>query len=260
MKRYIAILTVLCLLCSGAASITPVRIGPAMPSLTFADGSSDRVNFGSASSIDNWSVLTFCAWIKPSALTTNRDIFSKSGRGEKRFRVVNFVGAGQISATINRATVAAEFDSVASTLSSGVWTFLCLRYNEGGSAGNVINGYKGTLTSPVAEISYDFRDAGSGGTVADDTKDLLIGNNDSLANGFPGQIAAFFYTNTALSVAEMEMLRQHPFKYGSAMKIFSHLGWSAVGTGTQPDLSGNGNNGTVTGATQSSHVPIGRTP
>jgi hypothetical protein len=63
-----------------------------------------------------------------------------------------------------------------------------------------------------------------------------------------------FIDGTALALADLvarwERLTNH-----ANSKIFIHLGFA--GTGTQPDLSGHGNSGTVTGATVGAHVPLG---
>ena len=60
--------------------------------------------------------------------------------------------------------------------------------------------------------------------------------------------------NTDLALAEIQRQQFRPHPLASTL-VFCMLGYA--GTGTQPDWSGNGNNGTVTGATVADHVPLG---
>jgi len=62
------------------------------------------------------------------------------------------------------------------------------------------------------------------------------------------------YFDRALSLGEIRSLQFHP-RVLSGCVLYSHYGFN--GTGTQPDWSGKGNSGTVTGATVSNHVPLG---
>ena len=78
-----------------------------------------------------------------------------------------------------------------------------------------------------------------------------FGGTDSKA--FPGSIALFGLLNRVASQQEIVSLQFNP-RVVSGTKVFMPLGWN--GTGTQPDLSGNGNSGTVTGATVAAHVPL----
>lgn len=259
-RRFLLLpVVLLCALCAlGGELLAAMRLPAPLASLAFTGGDTDVVNCGSGSSLDNLTAFTWYGWVYPTAVNqSNRYLFNKAdGLIGKLLRAVTFAGSGQLNANIDRATAAAEFDSAAGVLSANSWQFVALTYDESDGP----RGWHGTLTGAVAEVSYDFRAAGSGATSADDTKDFSIGGKAGSSVSFPGRIAIAAVYNRRFTQAELRAHQMRPFcATGDGCVGFWRLG-GAQGAGTQADLSGNGNNCTVTGATVADHVPAARWP
>jgi hypothetical protein len=90
---------------------------------------------------------------------------------------------------------------------------------------------------------------GSGAEATEATGNLMVGNNTTPDNPPDCKIHAAMVFNRALSLGEVEAQRTKPHVLSDgSCKLFTIYG--QAGTGSQLDLSGNGNNGTVTGAAQ----------
>ena len=141
------------------------------------------------------------------------------------------------------------------TLTLNAWNYVAISYDE--SAGPLL--YFGNLTTIVAQPSYSAGPVvGSGATSSDAIGNLLIGArsfSQAAGSGFQGRIAFGGVWNRVLSLGEIKEQQFHPH-VTSGCVLFSHLGYAGA-VSTQPDWSGNGNAGTITGATQAAHVPLG---
>ena len=69
-----------------------------------------------------------------------------------------------------------------------------------------------------------------------------------------GRMGFFHVISSELTLNQI-IAQQYRPHVRSDSQVFMHLGFN--GTGTQPDLTGKGNNGTVTGAVVADHVPLG---
>jgi hypothetical protein len=121
--------------------------------------------------------------------------------------------------------------------------------------------YGGNLSNPFTEVTTyaaALQVVGSGTSTESTSADPTIGGMAlGQLRGFPGPIAWFLFFNRQLSIGELRALQHRPYKTADCIGF-----WHLYGTGTQPDLSGHLDNGTVTGATASAHpqmgVPFGR--
>lgn len=233
-------------------------------SLTFTGSDTDVVNYGTAASIDDWIVFTSLAWVFPTAsITANTgSFFTKTPgnalTGKSFFTGVSVANPNRLRCQIDRATADAEASSSNNTLVTSAWNFVGVTYGE-------TNGpklFKGSLTATVVETGYAVGPTiGSGATGTDDPADLVVGNRNPLnvvgSFSFPGAIACFAYINKELTLQQIITCQfdfRNCIQADGTCKLLSYLGDN--GTGTQPDYSGNGNNGTVTGAIQSNNVPL----
>lgn len=123
--------------------------------------------------------------------------------------------------------------------------------------------YLGDLTTPPAEPSaYTTQTAGAGTTDRVGTADFYVGNGLTTSREFKGDIDSFFgFDRLPTSAAEIARLwheTRHGLLHGLLADANCRLAvrYGLVGTGTQPDLSGSGSNGVVTGATRSVPAPI----
>lgn len=116
--------------------------------------------------------------------------------------------------------------------------------------------YTGSLTANMVERAYGTSDNGSGTSTNDDSaKKLFLGNIAADTQAFVGDIGPIALFNRILSLGEIQSWQFRPRLLAGCVG-FWRLGRN--GTSVQPDLSGNGNAGTVeTGITRVADVPLG---
>jgi len=215
--------------------------------LSFAVNSTDRVDCGSAAGIDNLVAWSMCGW----AYITDLGVFSRfMSKGDDVKEVMFGGSAGNTRLRQARPTNATAVENGAFPLNS--WRFFAGTYD--GTDGPRL--FRGSLTARVTEVSYSQRDTGSGAETSDAANSLWIGNRPTgTANRAPaGRIANACFINRRLTLGELGRLQFRLLPDADTLGLW-HLGFN--GTGTQPDLSGHGNNGSVTGAAVADHVPLG---
>lgn len=220
--------------------------------LQFAGGAAtDRVNFGSDASLDNLSEITVKVWIKWDAFSANDRLWNKGVDNAGVVALLNFqLGSDEIRFKRDRAT--SNTIAVQTSVNYAVDTWYCIFCT--GHPTNLPRVYFGTLSTILGESSYSTQTAGSGAISDESASSFLVGNRDELDACMDGTIAFVQIWNTQLSLAECQRHQFHPTVDANTV-LHTHLGYN--GTGTQADWSGNGNAGTVTGATQTDHVPLG---
>lgn len=224
------------------------------------------IDCGSAAAIDDWTSFTLLSWCRATTLAADGDLrrigikSSTTGNAKDLHHAwLSALGIPQdcLRWRINRATTAANAESVANTVVQNEWMFVVGTYSE--ADGPRI--YKGTLTALATEVSYNVRTVGIGGTNSDADGSLRWGQRVvtplSATTGLVGDIATGLYINRILSLAEIQSLQFRFLDYMRFTEAKAAYIFGYNGTGTQPDLSGNGNAGTVTGATVADHVPLG---
>lgn len=230
--------------------------------LAFATDSTDRLNCGSASNLDNISAGTVATWLNVTTLgaTNFGAVASKSNTAYTVFKewdITDATNSGRPWMEIDRATTNLECRST-QIPATGQPIFVAYTWNTAGTNTDQ-HIYYGTLTTNVAETSYSLQQVGTG-TVQDDSAESWgIGNMAGGTASAGGGVRTIYWVgvwNRQLSLAEIQAQQFHPHNTGSNENVLMvNLGWN--GTGTQPDVTGNGNNCTVTGATQGSHYPTG---
>jgi len=246
-RKFLAFLCVLCTLCGETARA----------SLVFGAATSNRVTVTVASGIGS-TAFTVMVWAKPTTQTANRRLWSLNGSGTQRAQATwQNADVNDFEFFIDRATTDAILGTNIS-FSNNKNYFFAFTYDESDGP-RVFYRDLDTANSTVTEATYASRTVGTGATqtVVDD---VIIGNRHaaSFNAAWQGTISTFVWHNARLTQAELNVWAERPQPLAGTTKLFLELGWA--GTGTQPDLSGNGNNGTVTGATVSNHVAKARYP
>lgn len=218
--------------------------------LVFTGGGSERVDCGSAAMLDDLATFSMIAWAYPTGTShaANRQMVFK-GSSSSRFLALSSAGAGSFVIFSSYSTTSGTARSSNSTYSANAWqVFAGTMDAPGGGTPHLY--YSSGPTSALAEPSYAAGPTSPVGTIGSDASDnLLLGNANTFNRGFPGILGIAAIFNAVLSLANLEAIRQSP---RFALTFSSCLGlWKLGedGTGTQHDLTGNGNNGTVTGAT-----------
>lgn len=228
--------------------------------LDFTGATSDRVVVSASSELNNLATLTWAGWVYRTGSTLSRNMGGKnptSGFPAGWGPLFIHGGASAGDVKFARWRTSDDDNAISSTnaLPLNTWRFVAFTYDEDGGAGERAQIYYGGLETTVAEeSSYNTQTNTNDATIDDSGSDFYIGNAGNTASNFPGIIARVGYYNTKLSLEELR-----------ALQFASLPGWNRsdcvllhdyFGTGTQTDLSGNGNDGTVTGAAAAAHVPL----
>lgn len=222
--------------------------------LVFGAATSDRVDCGNDSSISDLTTGTVLVMEYPTTLTNSRVLISKyRGATTEGWQLNNKASGdgGLLQNELTRATTPAAF--VASSLNRSVNNWYCSAMTWDHAASPVSHFYTGLHNVAMAETTYSTQQDGAGAFGLDAARSLFIGNRDTATpnQAYRGTIAVAAVYNRVLSLAECEEWRLRPSgSIGSGGVVFIVLGRYGA-TGTQSDLTGTGNDGTITGCTAS---------
>jgi len=211
------------------------------------------INCGTISAIDNINPTTLIGWIFPND-------FGEGDKGRIYYRDAGtFMWGVWIRGTDsdnllkyqrNFSTTNGKWQTPTSSISTSVWQHLAITYDNSDVSNDPViylDGVSQTITETTAPV----------GSAADDSGvALLLGNNDDGSRTFNGRLAEMAIYNMALSAAEVLALA-HSINPLHIRRTNLKAYWPLPGNSSpEADLSGNGNNGTVTGAIKGAHPPI----
>jgi hypothetical protein len=231
----------------------PAIRGPST-ALRFGAGASDRVDCGSGASMDNITDGTVLAWFyADDVANTFKGLVSKlnSPAASQGWQFNRVAASGSTLRLIRHRSIGNQIvSSPASQILAGAWNFGAASWDITGGAPKM---YHGTLLAPAADVSTSVT-AGSGTQVDDSAGVLTLGNygNSAIDSAWPGRVALVAVVNRILTPAEVQSWQFRPRALRGCVG-FWQLG--RTGTSTQLDYSGNGNHGTVTGATVAQGPP-----
>lgn len=227
------------------------------------------VDYDAGAWIDSLPQGTFALWVKVTYDTSgqNRLIYkrhqSPSYGGKAWMR--NIDGGGDTDTMFFEMTRASDStnliinstDNWWSTVNE--WQFAAVVFDSNGADGDQ-RLFKGNITTPCAEPSYEQQSVGSGSVDDDSNGKLTIGaNTEHQNNGFGGNIAWVGIWDDVLTQQELWSLQFMPRPIagasGAKCLLFSHFGF--YGASSVADWSGNGRTATVYGVTTTHHVPLG---
>lgn len=225
--------------------------------LTFGANTTDNVDCGSAAALDDKTSGTWLIWCRPTTLTTGKALCGKDDNASPfGSNVIRLSGAsGDLQTFITRATTSTNYITNTTPLSAtGTSACIAAQWDTGAAAGELVNIHKGLVGATMAEATYGTATDGSGAQTGDAAATFVIGNRRNGGTAaFQGDIYLLAWYNGVLSAADIEKWRLRPVNIvlGSSCLGAWILGNNGS-TGSQADLTGNGNNGTVTGATAAS--------
>ena len=222
--------------------------------LNFQSASSDVSNHGSATSIDDFDPFTHLFWMNWRSTSGAQRLQDKGGAVGSGHALRKIGNSGALGILLSRATTNTEYVTSTFPMILNVWRFIACAFDSGASAGEVVNFYSGGLSTTATEDSYTTSTDGSGTVSSDASSSLLIGNDSGGNRSIQADIAIYAYINRALTLGECVSWQFHP-RVILGTRMFTIYGFN--GTGTQPDWSGNGNAGTLTGTSVAAHVPLG---
>lgn len=229
-------------------------------SLVFGANTTDRVDCGSASTLDNLAAGAFSvwAWVYRTSDGANQHVITKDpvGFAGWNLAITNNEAEGQVNFYVARSTTNTSYRSnTSNVLALNTWYFVAATYDD--TLTPECRLYIGTLTTPVAEVSgYSASTDGTGTNTSDASANVYIGNlQRANTNPFKGRIASCGIVSGVLTVGQLTDIQ-----WRGRVRTTTLAQWvlGVTGTGTQPDVTGNGNSGSVTGATRGDRPPLPR--
>lgn len=226
--------------------------------LVWGGAATDKVSVAPAASINDLTTFTALVMEYPTTLSNSRDLISKyRGASNEGWDFSNGPADGTLLYTeVSRATTDSQYRSSSRNRSVNNWYCTVVTVDQGATP--VSHHYVGAYNAALGEPTYSTANAGSGAFQTDNARSLFIGNRDvaSPATSYQGVLAIVALYNRVLSGAEIEQWRTRPSRsIGSGCVMFIIIG-NDGSTGTQVDLSGNGNDGTVSGPTTTGNVQL----
>ena len=204
------------------------------------DGVNDDITIPNSDSINiTGDALTIAGYINTDGSTAWQGICYKDGGNNKGYQLfVDKTGDPNIAFGVHTGTFYRLFSN--EVIENNKWYFVVATY-DGVNQSIYING------------AFDNSQAVTGNISNSSTENLYIGRNKAGSERFNGEISGFRIFNTALTAAQVADLYNNPEKIvptgvaDSALKLWLPM-MEGAGT-TAYDGSGNGNHGTISGAT-----------
>lgn len=226
--------------------------------LSFAGSSTNRVNVGSNAVLDNPTVGTVCGWFRLTS-AGGRYLLCKADSTFANY-LLFYVNSGRSMVMAkSKSTSIYEFRSGTGIISDnidyfGAWSF---NFTSGVNGDQIF--YLGTKTSVATSQSQSLQNHGSGTLWDDSAESMHIANagnsgayNSGGAPAVISHISAVFGRQLTLEEIIQQQFARMPVTNTAG---FWEVGWPGT---TVPDLSGNGGDGTVTGASAADHVALPR--
>lgn len=220
--------------------------------------STDIIKHGTSTAFDNQAAMTFCAWINPSNLNSDEEgvilkVKNSTFAGSQLTVGDLFAGASTNSYWffVAHATTHAESHGAIGSITIGSWKFIAGTFIDGGGAPKL---YQGTTPEDLVEATYSVQIAPVGARDDDSVGGPTVGgrwNGSAVDIPFPGKIQYPAIFNRVLTLAELKVVMEFPLNIKNGLLLMPRYGSASP----ERDLSGNGNDGTVTGATVSADEP-----
>lgn len=217
--------------------------------IDFNDNGGDYINAGSGASLDDLGPVTYACWIKPEAITgTAGYLFAKfPPSGSTGFIIfIVFDNASDNLGFVKEGTPDLTKYSANNVLTVGSWQHVAMTW-DGGTAHSGVHLYVNG-----SEVSY--------GTVAngaslnsDASHDQYFANRGTTGRPYDGDMAQPLIWNRVLSAEEIATIYAtggRTVPRDSLVLDLDNPAGKATGdtlSGTCPDRSGEGNNGTISG-------------
>lgn len=134
------------------------------------------------------------------------------------------------------------------------WCFVAIRFDTAGVNSDQKLLVGDQILDAAEPGAYSVQTVGSGTVTSESGTNFIFGNNAGFNIPFLGRMGFISCYNRAMPTVEIISQQWRP-RVSTGCKLFSYPGFT--GTGTQPDWSGNGSSGTVTGSTVADGLPIG---
>lgn len=198
------------------------------------------------------------SWLKPSNVdnSTLRHLCAQVANvGIWRFVTSDNSGTGGRMRLFLPDTTAGNWNYITDNgfLVANVWQCAAWTFDSSAGAGEQCNIYVGDEDTPLVEATYASTNDPAG-TVEPTSGNLRFGRDTNGIFPFEGDIhSIMIWPGTILTLAELQVMQKVFRPKVAGCEIYSFYG---RGGANALDLSGQGNNGTVTGATESDQAPL----
>lgn len=226
----------------------------------FGAATSDRIDCGSPALFDNLQTFTYLGWAFGTTLTAGRVLMGKYRGATQEGWQISMNGTAQLQVFYERATTDLNYITNSTPMVVSTWVFIGATCDVG--AAPAVTLASGQLNTPCGAHTFGTAVNGSGATNTDAARSLFIGNIDAASPGlaFRGNLAHSALFSSILSLAQIEQFRTcTDYKVLAAALGLTLLGYWPTPeseSATALDQSGNGNNGTITGATVGVDPPL----
>ena len=223
----------------------PLLLGAASRSF---DGTDDVVSNSSVANSDE-ATRSISFWFKTSTLAgTTIAVIVTDGSdltaGNSAFNVAILNEFDALRIGYRWSTTVGTWKTPDSSIAIDTWYHVFASYNRGSTTNDPVcylNGVLQTLTETATPV----------GTAKTGVDVFRAGTNVALAEDYTGLIASIDYFNTIVSAGFVTQLMYSPHSISDGLV----LAWALWGDSPEPDFSGGGETGTVSGATTSTDGP-----
>lgn len=183
---------------------------------------------------------TICLFAKHNHVSTTQFIFDSD---VNRYLLLN-LSSGQWLLWIDGTPI---YNSFFTLTNDGVWTHVAVSWDSTHATEKVRTYSDGSVVK-TDNVSFGSNSTGS----------LYIGKRFTSIQYYDGDMAEFAVYGERLSAEEVASLANgvKPNRV-RPNELLAYWEMSSLNASTEPDLSGNGNHGTVTGTTKADHAPVG---
>lgn len=223
---------------------------PVLPARDF-DGTDDEIILPDAALWDSLTAVTVSVWVNVDSVSTRSDFFTRwgDGVGNSSWNLLQGVTLRRAEFFLTDGSSYMSSGADTADLPTGVWIHLAGTWSSGGPIRLWRNGVN---TASSGNLTF---------TTPNTAIQPRIGNTaETTPRPVNGRIAEVAIWNVALTANEMIALANGTSP--SQVRRSALLGyWPLWGAASpEADLSGNRNNGTVTGAVAADHCPCGPRP
>jgi Concanavalin A-like lectin/glucanases superfamily len=202
------------------------------------NGSSDTINLGSNDTFLGPAAISLSVWVNPAfTIPAYSAVVSRFDQADTFYYQIFIKSTGKAAWYIRGPSGGPSIDPGSHTISTSTWTHLGLTYDSVNGLQTYVNGVSDGTQSANGALATNY-----GGTFLTLGEDLNTGGRL-----FAGNMADFSLWNTPLSAAEFLALASgtRPNK----IRPIALRAWLPLDglVSPEPDLTGNGNNGTLTG-------------
>ncbi len=212
--------------------------------------STNNVNHGAMGGVD-WTTFTVGGWWLPTTVTVaDRNMWSKGVNGGARLNCrQSSATLGSIRVGWARATTGLAYVTSGGYILANHPVCVFVTGDQNGAANELVNIYTSDGTGPLTEVGYASRNDGSGAFSSIAAQPFRMNASEVPDAAFSGMaFCTWVFENRILTLDQMNDLMLN-YETGRTMQPDLMCRYGANGTGRVIDESGNGNHGTITGAT-----------